>query len=139
MFVKGVNDAPEELEKLRKVLDAISAEKIQLNTITRPPRDKTAEPLEASRLARINQILGNRCEVICGFDKRSEALGMDDWVASVLDILERRALTIDDVVSVTGIGRDEAAERLKRLEEQQRLRIVQQDGTLYYAQKEISE
>ncbi len=106
---------PDELERFRKVLASIAVDKIQLNTITRPAPGEGAKPLEASELARISQMLGSRCEVIAGFDKRSEALGIDDWVARVLDILERRALTIDDVASVTGIARDEAAERLKRL------------------------
>ncbi len=136
MLVKGMNDAPEEIEALRSVLDSIAVDKIQLNTITRPAPDEGARPLEASELARIGRILGARCEVITGFDKRSEALGIDDWVTSVLGILKRRALTVDDVTNVTGIARDEAADRLKRLESQQILRAVQQGDILFYVQKE---
>ena len=90
-------------------------------------------------LARISEMLGNRCEAIAGFDKRSEALGIDDWVARVLDILERRALTIDDVASVTGIGRDEVEERLKILAGQQRVQIVRQGNTPFYIKKEVCE
>ncbi len=56
--------------------------------------------------------------------------------ARVLEILKRRALTIDDVASVTGIARDEAADRLKRLESQHILRTVQQGDILFYVQKE---
>jgi len=136
MFVRGMNDAPEELEAFRSVLDSITVDKIQLNTITRPAPDQGATPLEASELARIGRILGPRCEVITGFDKRSEALGIDDWVTRVLGILKRRALTIDDVATVTGVARDEAADRLRRLESQEILRTVRQGDTLFYVQKE---
>jgi wyosine [tRNA(Phe)-imidazoG37] synthetase (radical SAM superfamily) len=136
MFVRGMNDAPEELEAFRSVLDSIAVDKIQLNTITRPAPDEGARPLKASELARIGQILGARCEVVPGFDKRSEALGIDDWASSVLEILKRRALTIDDVANVTGITRDEAADRLKRLESQHILRTVQQGDILFYVQTE---
>jgi wyosine [tRNA(Phe)-imidazoG37] synthetase (radical SAM superfamily) len=136
MFAKEVNDGPGELKRFREVLKTIAVDKIQLNTITRPAPGEGARPLEASELVRISQMLGNRCEVIAGFDKRSEALGIDDWVARVLDILERRALTIDDVVKVTGIARGEAEERLKRLEKERRLRTIEQDRLLYYVKAE---
>jgi wyosine [tRNA(Phe)-imidazoG37] synthetase (radical SAM superfamily) len=139
MFAKEVNDGPDELERFRRVLEGIAVDKIQLNTITRPAPGEGARPLEASMLARIGRMFGNRCEVIAGFDKRSEALGIDDWVARVLDILERRALTIDDVASVTGIARDEAADRLRRLESQQLLQTVRQGDILFYVHAEKSD
>jgi wyosine [tRNA(Phe)-imidazoG37] synthetase (radical SAM superfamily) len=136
MLAKDMNDAPDELERLRKTLESIAVDKIQLNTITRPARGEEAKPLDASDLARISLMLGDRCEVIAGFDKRSEALGIDDWVARVLDILERRALTVDDVASVTGITRDEATDRLKRLVSQQILQTVRQGELLFYVHAE---
>jgi hypothetical protein len=57
----------------------------------------------------------------------------------VLGILERRALTIDDVASVTGIARDEAADRLERLAAQQLLQTVRQGNLLFYVHAEKSE
>lgn len=132
MLVKSLNDTPEELEEFRRVLQHISVDKVQLNTITRPAPDEKAEPLEFSRLAEICGMLGNRCEVVFGFDKRAEALGIDDWVATVLAIVERRALTVEDVARVTGVPPAEAGERLKRLVEQERLTTVQRGGTLFY-------
>jgi wyosine [tRNA(Phe)-imidazoG37] synthetase (radical SAM superfamily) len=139
MLVKGVNDTIDELERLSRVLQHIAVDKIQLNTITRPASDKVAEPVGRSRLASISRMLGSRCEVISGFDKRSEALGIDDWVAGVLNILRRRALTIEDVATVTGVSQGEAAERLKRLAEQRLLRAVQQGDQLFYVQEEVCE
>ncbi len=136
MLAKGVNDGPKEVEGFRKILQSVAVDKIQLNTVTRPAPLRKAKPLDASELARIRRVLGDRCEVIAGFDKRSEALGIDDWVADLLDILRRRSLTIDDVVRVTGIARDEAEERLTRLEEQRRLCTVKQGGLTYYVQAE---
>jgi wyosine [tRNA(Phe)-imidazoG37] synthetase (radical SAM superfamily) len=136
MFVRCLNDTLEELEKFSKVLQCVSMDKIQLNTITRPAPDKVAEPVDQSRLADISRMLGSRCEIISGFDKRSEALGINDWVARVLDILARRALTVDDVARVTGVSQNEAEERLMSLAEQQLLQVVDQGGTLFYVQKE---
>ena len=132
MLARGINDTAEELERFRTVLRGISVDRIQLNTITRPAPDQEVKPLEAAELARIREMLGARCEIITGFDKRSDALGMDDWVARVLAILERRSLTVDDAASVTGIAREEAQMRLRRLESQELLRTVQQGEMLFY-------
>jgi len=139
MFARGINDTAEELERFRTVLSGISIDKIQLNTITRPAPDEAAKPLETAELLKIRQLLGARCEIITGFDKRSEALGMDDWVARVLAILERRSLTVDDVASVTGISRDDAQLRLRMLESQQLLRAIQQGDMLFYVLAEKSD
>jgi wyosine [tRNA(Phe)-imidazoG37] synthetase (radical SAM superfamily) len=132
MLARGINDTAEELERFRTVLGGISVDKIQLNTITRPAPDEGVKPLEASNLASVREMLGTRCEVITGFDKRSEALGIDDWVARVLATLKRRSLTIDDVAAVTGVARDEAQLRLEKLEAQQLLQTVEQGEMLFY-------
>ncbi len=136
LFVRGVNDTAEELQRFKAELNSMALEKIQLNTVTRPSHETAAQPLEAAELARIGRVLDPRCEVIRGFDKRSEALGIDDWVAGLMDILERRSLTIDDIVSLTGIGPDDAKERIQLLEEQGRVQAVEQGGRLFYAKKE---
>ncbi len=132
MFAKGINDAPQQIERFKNVLDTISIDKIQLNTITRPAPEQSAKALEMMELASISEILGARCEIVTGFDKRSEALGIDDWVTGVLATLGRRALTVDDVASVTAISRDEAQARLQRLEKQKIVRTIQQGEMLFY-------
>lgn len=134
MFVKGVNDSPEEQALLRAVLGQVSVDRIQLNTVTRPPGE-TVEALGASELAQIGASFGDRCEVICGFDKRAEAIGRDEWVECVLAILGRRSLTLDDVVRLTGIPWEEAAERLTRLEKDKVIESVRQGDNLYYVTK----
>jgi wyosine [tRNA(Phe)-imidazoG37] synthetase (radical SAM superfamily) len=136
MLIHGMNDSAEELEKFREVLGRISFDKIQLNTVTRPAHDKTAKPVNNAELARIGQILGGHTEVICGFDKRAEGLGIDDWVAAVLAILDRRSLTIDDIVKLTGISLIEAGKRLARLEQQQFLQVIEEGETRFYVKRQ---
>jgi len=135
MFVKGMNDSPEEQALLRAVLGQLSVDRVQLNTVTRPPSE-AVQGLGASELARIGASLGERCEVICGFDKRAEALGAEEWVECVLAILDRRSLTVDDVVRLTGITWEEAKERLKRLEADEAIQSVRQGDGLFYVRKD---
>ncbi|KYH30883.1 hypothetical protein MOMUL_28540 [Moorella mulderi DSM 14980] len=46
MLVRGLNDGEEEITALTAVLKDLPVEKIQLNTVTRPPAEVFARPLE---------------------------------------------------------------------------------------------
>jgi wyosine [tRNA(Phe)-imidazoG37] synthetase (radical SAM superfamily) len=135
MFVKGLNDTDQELERLRETLGEISPDKIQLNTVTRPAHDRSAEPLTEEQLGRIGLLLGARCETISGFDKRAEALGPEHASGGILSIFDRRSLTVDDVAKLTGVSREEAAEKLSRLEQEKVLTAVRQGDTLFYVKR----
>jgi wyosine [tRNA(Phe)-imidazoG37] synthetase (radical SAM superfamily) len=42
VLLAGINDMEKELDGLKTVIDDINPEKIQLNTVVRPPSDKRA-------------------------------------------------------------------------------------------------
>jgi wyosine [tRNA(Phe)-imidazoG37] synthetase (radical SAM superfamily) len=134
MLIKGMNDSFEEQGLLRAILGQLSVDRVQLNTVTRPPSEQVL-PLGAAELAQIGASFGDRSEVICGFDKRADALGTHEWVECVLAILDRRSLTVDDVVRLTGIPLEEAEQRLKRLEREEVILSVRQAGDVYYMTK----
>jgi wyosine [tRNA(Phe)-imidazoG37] synthetase (radical SAM superfamily) len=46
LFVKGVNDSPQELNALSDAVRRIRPDRIQLNTVVRPPALHSAEPLQ---------------------------------------------------------------------------------------------
>ncbi|MDX1778113.1 MAG: radical SAM protein, partial [Thermodesulfobacteriota bacterium] len=68
MLVRGINDCPEELEKMREVLSPIKLDMVQINTPVRPGTDRTCKPLTLQELAHCKEALGEPCEVIASFD-----------------------------------------------------------------------
>jgi wyosine [tRNA(Phe)-imidazoG37] synthetase (radical SAM superfamily) len=59
MLVKGVNDSLNHIRKLKEAIDKIKPEKVQINTVIRPPAEKYARPLSLKDLENIKKILGN--------------------------------------------------------------------------------
>ena len=117
MMIKGVNDDPEELAEFKKILDYVGADKIQLNTVTRPPSEENAGAMDASALEGVCRFFGNRCEVVSAFDKSAECTEDDaDWEENVLGIIERRSMSLEDIVKVTGVPYLKAKSRLSSLE-----------------------
>ena len=64
VLLAGLNDSDKELEGLRKVIGQISPDKIQLNTVVRPPSDPMAISLDMKRLEEIKNLFGEKAEII---------------------------------------------------------------------------
>ncbi len=132
MLVKGVNDSAEELEKLKKTVSEISVNKIQLNTVTRPPTEQKTEGLTEGDLKKICRYLGESCEIICSFEKSVKKPDEEDWSRKIIEILQRRSLTLDDIVKITGIPLENAKNRLKTLENEGQIKSYFFDDTTFY-------
>ncbi len=64
MLVKGVNDAPEEIRKLKSVIERIKPDKIQLNSPVRSTAENGVLCLDREQLDRIKKILGGEIEIV---------------------------------------------------------------------------
>jgi wyosine [tRNA(Phe)-imidazoG37] synthetase (radical SAM superfamily) len=132
MLVAGVNDAPAHVRKLRKIIDALGADKVQLNTVVRPPAERTARPLSESRMKAICRALGPTCEVAVAFPKRAQAPSREGLERSILAMVRRRPVTASDVAA--SLGRDPAhvAQALASLVSAGRITSVIHGGNTYY-------
>lgn len=64
MFVSGLNDDIDSVERLRKVIQRINPDRIQLNSPVRSTAEKNVLPVEKVKLETIRSILGSRAEII---------------------------------------------------------------------------
>ncbi len=64
MLVRGLNDGPAYLKEMRKVIDRIRPEKIQLNSPVRPPAHPWVKPATGPALRAACRILGPTCEIV---------------------------------------------------------------------------
>ena len=82
LYCRGVNDDHSEVVKMKEVLDQINPERIQLNTVYRPPAEDFASVLMARIFAFI--ILRSR-NTLERFDKASDRLPpVRDWMAMTM-------------------------------------------------------
>ena len=71
LFVKGVNDSLAHLKKLKAAISEINPDKIQLNTVVRPPAEKSSLPVTPQELANFRKFFGTKAEVIAEFKKKT--------------------------------------------------------------------
>jgi len=134
MLVKGINDTPQEIEALRDTIARIRPDKVQLNTVMRPPSEKSAHPLNARELNDIRTRLGSRCEIIPHFPQRRRSATAKNTAEEILALVKRRPVTLSDLVRSLGIHRNEAIKHLNLLERKRKIRTHTHRGLQYYEQ-----
>lgn len=132
MLIKGVNDSPAHIEALRAAADRIRPERIQLNTVVRPPADVKAKPLSPGAMRKIRKALGPRAEIIASFEKQKQAPAAGDFETALLTAVGRRPMTAEDISLSLGRHRDEVLKALSSLHRRGKVRRTVHGGKTYF-------
>ena len=139
MLIHNVNDDMQHVEMFKKIIDTIAVDRVQLNTVARPPAEKVVRAVKAAELSSIARFIGSGCEVIAGgFKKQAKAAPDRDWEESVCEMLKRRSLTLKDIVTSTGAPANRARMGLDRLVKEKRVKAVTLGRRRFYTAAEES-
>ncbi|KPK25779.1 MAG: hypothetical protein AMK69_13455 [Nitrospira bacterium SG8_3] len=127
-----INDSQEELDGLKEVINEISPDKIQLNTVVRPPADQSAISLDMERLKEIRDFFGEKAEIIAETPLRRRWGQYDTMVESILAMAKRRPLRASDIATLFNMPLQEAEGVVKGLEIKGTLRQLEHLGEIYY-------
>ena len=131
LFLRRLNDTPEELGKLKETLRLLRPDKVQLNTAVRPVVQDFALPVSTPKLTEIAEFLGDRAEVVADFGNHGHPnfnLSDGDFLAT----LARRPQTPEDLTEVLGLSLAVVQKRLDALVRQGRLRHAEHQGKIFY-------
>jgi wyosine [tRNA(Phe)-imidazoG37] synthetase (radical SAM superfamily) len=132
MLVKGVNDSPPHIQKLQKAASRIKPDKIQLNTVVRPPAEKFARPLSPEEMEKKRKVFGKNCEIIAEFDKKTLKSSQKDLEGAILAMIQRRPVTLSDISASLGRHKNEIIKYLDFLLEEEKIRPVTHKGLKYF-------
>jgi len=132
MVVKGINDSLEEIEKAAQVIKQMNLEKIQLNTVVRPPAEEFARPLTREDLNNIKTVLGKKCEIIAEFKRATQKAYKRDVEKRILSMVKRRPVTLVDISHSLGLHRNEIIKYVETLEKKHQIRTKVHSGERYY-------
>jgi wyosine [tRNA(Phe)-imidazoG37] synthetase (radical SAM superfamily) len=139
VLVAGYNESGEEVEALKLLADRISPDKIQLNTVVRPPADSRAMPLDRRRLEEIRMFFGDKAEIVTGDPVTGKGKNTDSMAVSLLDMVRRRPLKPVDISNMLGLSFDEVEDLVKGLVIKGYIRKREHSGDIYYVSNQQSE
>jgi wyosine [tRNA(Phe)-imidazoG37] synthetase (radical SAM superfamily) len=117
----GCTDTPEEVKKLVSYAERIKPDKVQLNTVARPPAEEFAKTVSEIQMKEIAKQFTPEAEVVADFRKIHSETTFTIARDSVLQLIQRRPCSIDDVSNGLGIHKNEAAKYLEELIEQKEI------------------
>jgi wyosine [tRNA(Phe)-imidazoG37] synthetase (radical SAM superfamily) len=136
-LLAGVTGLPAEVEKIAAAAKRIRPDRVQLNTVARPPTEASAHAVPAHQMAVFASLFDGRAEVICG-EGAGESLPLASPAVTdrdILALLSRRPCTAQGVSAGLGLHIAETTKRLQSLIKRQRLSTLRRKNSLFYRAK----
>ncbi len=105
MLLAGINDSDEEIASFKDVIAGLGVDKVQLNTVARPPASSRAKPVAREKLEAIQSSLGEIAEteiVVAAALETKHA--PRDVAAAARNLLQRRPCSEEELASTLGIS-----------------------------------
>ncbi len=133
LLVKGFNDSDGDLLNLRKIVEKMRVDKIQINTVVRPPAYKEAKPIDENDKQRIKNILGDLVELDLVFSQNN-IVQSNSGKKEVTELLKRRPCTFEQISISLGIDGEKLKIILDELQKEMKdkLKVDKFDGEFYY-------
>ncbi|MDX9710485.1 MAG: radical SAM protein [Trichloromonas sp.] len=105
LLLGGVTGIPREAEKINDLIERIQPQRVQLNTVARPPAEEFAFALSTKQLRMLQKVFTTPVELIGGTDQVSTAPEGTSAADEdrILALLERRPCTCGDLAKGLGI------------------------------------
>ncbi len=133
-ILPGYNDNDADLAALKKAVERIKPDRIELNTLDRPGLLSSLKPASRSLLCRIKDLFPNfDTRIIAAVkdsgDKRSFGRGLS---STILETILRRPCTAEDLVQISGSDIKTVTRCLTRLESENKIESVTQARGRFY-------
>jgi wyosine [tRNA(Phe)-imidazoG37] synthetase (radical SAM superfamily) len=132
LLVKGLNDSAEDIGALQKAVARIRPDRIQLNTVARPPLESFAVPLAQREMEAIAARFPGRVEILVDFAGRQQSSPRHSSEDEILEMLRRRPCTLSDICEALNLDCAPTRQLLAELATKGQLTIRIHNQRKYY-------
>ena len=133
-ILPGYNDTPDELAGLKRAIDEIKPDLVQLNTLDRPGVLPDLEKVPHEKLEQIRDMWGlDNVQIIAAAPQRQNSPAYHGDIASaIFETISRRPCTLEDLSKMLGKHVNEINKYLDVLEGEGRIAAVRQERGVFY-------
>jgi len=131
-LLAGVTTPEMEISRLKTCINSILPDKVQVNTVIRPPAEDFATRVPKKQLETIAKELYDKAEVIADYSNVHKQHDFSVRREDVLSLLQRRPCSIEDIVAGLGLHRNEVVKYIEELSSEGIIEVKQQNQRLYY-------
>jgi len=126
-----------QVGRMARLAEQLKPDRIQLNTVLRPPAEKSALAVDSTTMHSLAAIFGDRAEVISNAPESEHSGAVGAGEAVIMGLLHRRPCCIQDVSRGLGIPASEAAKRLEILVKDRRIVTRRSAGKVFYIPSQL--
>ncbi len=131
-LLEGLTATPRHVEKIAGFVDKVQPDRVQLNSIARPPADPLARGVAHARLEELAGLCGDRAEVIMAPPASAVAGGGTTNALRIMELLRRRPCTLQDVATGLGLHPNEVLKYTPALVRDGKIELCDVEGASYY-------
>ncbi|MGB2807606.1 MAG: radical SAM protein [Sedimentisphaerales bacterium] len=131
-LIAGVTTPDAEINRLANCINSICPDKVQINTVTRPPAEDFAERVPEKQLKTLAAQLYENAEVIADYSNVHKQQEFSAQREDVLTLLKRRPCSIEDISAGLGLHRNEVVKYVEELSSEGKIEAKPQNQQLYY-------
>ena len=121
-----------EVKKLAHCAGLIKPDRIQINTVTRPPAESSAAGVARERLDELSRLFDPPAEVIADYHHVHEHTQFSMSRDEIVNLLRRRPCSIDGIAQGLGMHPNEVVKYVEALQAEGLLETTRTSGTCYY-------
>jgi wyosine [tRNA(Phe)-imidazoG37] synthetase (radical SAM superfamily) len=129
----GVTALDAEVAKIARIAKEIKPDRVQINSVARPPAEEFAYPVSRERLEQLAQAFGEPTEVVADYPAEAEfpasTLATE---ADILNLLRRRPCSLQDVAAGLNTHPTELAKHLETLVKKKIITAKAKGGSIFY-------
>jgi wyosine [tRNA(Phe)-imidazoG37] synthetase (radical SAM superfamily) len=132
LLLGGITGLPHPVEQMAEIAGWISPDRVQLNTVVRPPAESSAVPVAQCLLECFAAAFGDKAEVIGSGANLPHGRSSKISTQEVLALVARRPCTLEDITAGLGLAPNEASRCVKQLSAAGLLTSEWQGKRLYF-------
>ncbi|MBN2713426.1 MAG: radical SAM protein [Planctomycetes bacterium] len=134
----GINSIRADVKEMADIIAKIAPDKVQLNTVARPPAEDFAMSVPENQMRKLAEIFSCPVEIISNQGEIHRGISVVATCDDVLSLLHRRPCTINDIASGIGIHVNEASKYIGELIREGKISSHVVDGKSYYQARQES-
>ncbi len=131
-LLQGMNANDYQIEKLQKIIDRISPDRIQLNTVTKPTWEFCPGAVPKDVLNNYCELFGDKSEIIADYSKMNKSNNFTIATEDLILYLKKRPCTLNDISINFDLNRMEAIKLIDRLCSKENIKSEKRNEELYY-------
>lgn len=133
LFCQNINDTAAEVELLCQAIEKIRPDRVQINSVVRPPAFEGVLPSTPERLQQIADLIGPKAEVVGQPHLQgADASSSRSFQTRIIEMVNRRPCTLDDLAQAIGLHPVELVKTLNDLTNSGLVKLRSHQGKNFY-------